>query len=295
MYDHECSEECRKRGCGSSWTTDGLWKIHYGMCLWKVIREVFGEPLLNYPNVCTEYPTQGHVFCDHHIKAAIANSVPTEVQEFTKWVKRTVDEKAAQKKKDGPQTRSSKSKNTKDDDQVQQNESLEVNEKDLDKILMDMGERQSLNGKEGPATELLQGPDAMHFLNDCTEIPRLKSICKKDKGEKLNLRRRSLGWQAIVGGGGHIETIKPLYKSESSCQVFLILIQLLCAYVKVHDIPEKKWCDLGISYDDMCHLNSMKVAQLPLKIVEEKFQNLWLSVTKTIDGLLTAIMALHKR
>ena len=31
-YKHEnCTAECKKRGCGTVWSTDGLWKLSYNI------------------------------------------------------------------------------------------------------------------------------------------------------------------------------------------------------------------------------------------------------------------------
>ena len=79
IYKHEnCTEECKKRGCGSVWSTDGLWKLsdpigyellylqpwqsqtYFSMC---TVTGGLAEDLQSYiPVVCTNSPANGKTF-----------------------------------------------------------------------------------------------------------------------------------------------------------------------------------------------------------------------------------------
>ena len=53
----------------------------------------------------------------------------------------------------------------------------------------------------------------------------------------------------------------------------------------VQHIPVKEWEDIVLSYDNMCHVNGMKVAQghLPLP---QPYDSMWLRITKVIIVLI---------
>jgi len=64
--------------------------------------------------------------------------------------------------------------------------------------------------------------------------------------------------------------------------VFLIvLVWMLSAFAKMTQESRKK---IILSYDNMCHLNNLKVARKPLPL-PGNFSNMWLDVKKTIDTL----------
>lgn len=68
-----------------------------------------------------------------------------------------------------------------------------------------------------------------------------------------------------------------LFRSESPSQVFVIVIQWLLRILE--NVPVQEWSDVVISYDNMCHLDSMRVAQNPLPL-PQPYDHMWLSVTK---------------
>ena len=47
------------------------------------------------------------------------------------------------------------------------------------------------------------------------------------------------------------------------------------------DIPSDHWGDVVVSYDNMCHLDAMKVAREPLAL-PPPYNTMWKSVTKVI-------------
>lgn len=71
-------------------------------------------------------------------------------------------------------------------------------------------------------------------------------------------------------------------RSESPSQVFLIVVSFL--YEILRHKPEEDWHDIILAYDNMCHLDSLRVAneKLPLP---EPYCNMWLKITKIIDSL----------
>ena len=73
-----------------------------------------------------------------------------------------------------------------------------------------------------------------------------------------------------------------MYRSESPSQVFIITLQWLFHVLK--DRPESEWKNVILCYDNMCHLDGMRVAQMPLPL-EPPWNNMWTSVTKIIDSL----------
>ena len=66
-------------------------------------------------------------------------------------------------------------------------------------------------------------------------------------------------------------------RSESPSQVFLVIIAWLFEILK--DIPVEEWEEIVLSYDNMCHVNSMKVAQSPLPL-PEPYDTMWIKITK---------------
>ena len=48
--------------------------------------EVDGFPLLNFPNVCSEEPKPGSVFCEGHHQLLEQKSIPTEKGAFLKYL-----------------------------------------------------------------------------------------------------------------------------------------------------------------------------------------------------------------
>lgn len=68
-----------------------------------------------------------------------------------------------------------------------------------------------------------------------------------------------------------------LSRSESPSQVFVIVVEWL--YEVLQHLPEDKWEQLVIAYDNMCHLNSLRAAQSPLPL-PPPYDQMWIRVTK---------------
>ena len=71
-------------------------------------------------------------------------------------------------------------------------------------------------------------------------------------------------------------------RSESPSQVFLIVVSFL--YKVLKDRPEHEWENIILAYDNMCHLDALKVANAKLPL-PAPYCNMWLKVTKIIDSL----------
>lgn len=62
---------------------DGIWKLRFPHCMWPVNSEVCGVANVNYPNVCTEEPSNPKsALCDKHCSVARAKGIPTALREF---------------------------------------------------------------------------------------------------------------------------------------------------------------------------------------------------------------------
>ena len=66
-------------------------------------------------------------------------------------------------------------------------------------------------------------------------------------------------------------------RSESPSQAFLVVI--LWLYQTLQKIPVSEWGDVVLSYDNMCHLDSLRAAANPLPL-PEPYSHMWLKITK---------------
>ena len=72
------------------------------------------------------------------------------------------------------------------------------------------------------------------------------------------------------------------YRSEGPAQIFLLTLSWLVT--RFGDKDRSKWEDIILSYDNMCHLNNLKVAKKPLPMPGD-LQYIWLDINKIIDSL----------
>ena len=72
------------------------------------------------------------------------------------------------------------------------------------------------------------------------------------------------------------------FSSESCSQVFTILLVWLLQVVEA--IPREKWSSVVLAYDNMCHLDALKVARKPLPL-PKPFDEMWLAITKVTNTL----------
>lgn len=69
LYEHkgeDCSPLCKSKGCINLRVIDSCWKVCMCHCMFAVPMEIDGYPLLTFPNVCTQEPKAGSVFCGEH-------------------------------------------------------------------------------------------------------------------------------------------------------------------------------------------------------------------------------------
>lgn len=55
-------------------------------------------------------------------------------------------------------------------------------------------------------------------------------------------------------------------------------------FENLSSIPEDQWSEVIIAYDNMCHLDSLRIAKNPLPL-PPPFDTMWMKVRKTIDSL----------
>ena len=263
LYEHEeCTGSCKKRGCGSVWSMDGLWKLAYPICMADVQGGV-SEDLHQYiPNVCTESPAFGQAFCQRHCNIIGSMGYPTELREFLKSCSG-----------DGHE---------------------EVNPDNFTKIMQDRVARvlKKISTDIPDSTKFKSSVDAQgtgYLLRDRNIITKATvqmtgdgEDCNKDTGTKVRLRRWSRGVFAIVRGGGHIEYFSPLYKSESPTQVATITLKFLLEALK--HIEVESWSKVFLSYDNMCNLDRIKLLKQKLPLDGEE-SDIWLKINKVIDPL----------
>ena len=76
--------------------------------------------------------------------------------------------------------------------------------------------------------------------------------------------------------------ILPFCRSESPSQVFVIVISWLLEVLKGRH--ESEWKEVILCYDNMCHLDGLKVAKQDLPL-DTPYNKMWEKVTKIIDSL----------
>jgi len=64
--------------------------------------------------------------------------------------------------------------------------------------------------------------------------------------------------------------------------VFTIVLVWLMSVVE--DVPKEEWPNIVIGYDNMCHLDALKVARKPLPL-PPPYNEMWLSVTKLYNAV----------
>ena len=53
LYKHNnCTDQCKKRGCGSVWSTDGLWKLSYP--IWYIFLKHMVQVLISIVSACAQ-------------------------------------------------------------------------------------------------------------------------------------------------------------------------------------------------------------------------------------------------
>ncbi|XP_064384365.1 uncharacterized protein LOC135333325 isoform X3 [Halichondria panicea] len=257
IYPHcetDCTAVCKKRGCGTLWVTDGIWKLVFPHCMHRLKYVVDRIPSISMPDVCTYPPVPGKAFCQDHCQYLESQvpPVPTDLRSFLKHCK------------------------------VQNGDDVSVNfdeEKTIDTVLqnttseIEIGKSAAISQATNPS--LLS--KSLHVAKPMTE----STECRKITGKAKRLRRWSRGHQFVVRAGGHIEAWQPLYKSESPMQVFFILIkwlQTLSQQPNYQFLPTAMY----LAYDNMCNVNRLKVARAALPL-PPPMDKAWLNIEKIID------------
>ncbi|XP_071125993.1 uncharacterized protein [Mytilus edulis] len=260
LYPHtetECSSICKERGCENLRIIDGNWKLCVQHCLYSIPMEIDGQPLLNFPSVCTQEPQAGSVFCDDHFQLLKKKEIPVSKPDFLRCAGIDGPPKNPEERKEYDSKLAAFCRKLDGKDNISKSAAYYQGTEQLLKKL---------------------GPSA---VNDVPE-----DLCNKDTGEKSHMRQRARGHVVVVSGGGNILYWNPVYKSESPSQVFVQIVNVL--YMETaHMTPEeqeeaiKKYI---ISYDNICHLDKLKAAQQDLPL-PSPLNKIWKLVTKIIDRL----------
>ncbi|XP_065896620.1 uncharacterized protein [Dysidea avara] len=260
-YVHtNCTDECKKRGCGKLYSFDGNWKLRYPVCMYRVPKEVTGfSRRLRYVDTCPNEPKFGHAFCEIHCTEAEKSNIPSKLREYLRYCGVLKDP---------------------DDDSSPNAEEISK----LDNAEKTLSTRSSVSNAsdcQGTASLLASHPELIRELDEENELDA-KPECNKDTGAKKKLQKWSRGHFFVVRGGGHIDMWQPLYESEGPAQVFLIILSWMVSALGNLTRDERKM--ITLSYDNMCHIDCLHVARNPLPL-PGNLSSLWLDVNKIIDSL----------
>lgn len=262
IYEHfECSPACAERGCKWVIAVDGLWKLRYPICMWDT-KHSYPADLQEYlPNACTNSPESGKAFCTLHCGVADQLGRPTKLNDFLASC--GADPKAF--------TKEGKSQVT----EVLQNMANEAQAKNL-KTNND-SDTQGIN-------YLLRNSDIAKKENFVPE-KNSEADCRKDTGEKVvHKLTRSRGVMVSVSGGGIIRNWAPIFKSEGPTQTSLLMTNFLQNYLGEIIPDPEDWNNFFLSYDNMCHVDELKILNQPLSL-PEPYNKMWSKINKVIDPL----------
>ncbi|XP_022108991.1 uncharacterized protein LOC110989145 isoform X2 [Acanthaster planci] len=218
------------------------------------------------PDVSTNVPLRGKAFCQAHCTVAEKSDIPTGIHEFLKHCGVQVADTI---KSDTQEGRSRTHLDVEDRDSTHVDESEEELECLTDSPVEGTLSFIEENSQQMPA-----------IMAGCEEENPMS--CRKDTGGRKSLQKWSRGHLFIVCAGGHIEYWQSLYRSESPSQVFLILLAWLAIHLK--GISPTEWGKLSLVYDNMCHLDNMRVARKPLPL-PWPWSHMWMLPKKCIDRL----------
>ena len=86
-------------------------------------------------------------------------------------------------------------------------------------------------------------------------------------------------YNIIVRGVHEVHTFYTSCRSESPSQVFVIVISWLLDVLKERE--ESKWKEVILCYDNMCHLDALKVAQKDLPL-DAPYNKMWKKVINSL-------------
>ncbi|CAB3985930.1 Hypothetical predicted protein [Paramuricea clavata] len=274
LYSHQCSEHCKSKGCGQLYVADGNWKLRYCHCMWKVPVSLHEFGQINNPNICPLSPKRGHAFCQLHCVRAAALGVPSELRQFYKYCGLNFKDKDEALEEISEQA-------------ILAESSSENMASCLESISGTKQDRNDYNATsfQGTTDFLEKNPS---FVKDqsCDE----ETSCNKDTGGLKALHSWSRGIFFIVSAGGHIEYWQPLYRSESPTQAFVVTILWLYRKFKgmknefSDDDIRQAMSSICLAYDNMCHMDSLKIAKRDLPL-PKPFDECWKLISKVIDRL----------
>ena len=192
LYVHEkCSEPCKKRGCENVATADGLWKLTYPICMWDNKVPALKDVQEFVPNVCVESTDYGKAFCKKHGTIIEKLGHPSGLRDFIQSCG------------------------------ADPNQYTKEGLKKVASVLQSLSDLKSANvededtsGASQGTTQLLSNKQIMNkdnlVLYDDNNVG--EEQCRKDVGDRLQLRRRSRGVEVFVTGGGIIRQWAPIYK-----------------------------------------------------------------------------------
>jgi len=258
LYPHKCtSQECAKRGCEKVVIVDGLWKLSYPICMFDNIQSVPEDIQQYVPHDCTNAPATNKAFCSAHCSQLEELNVPTGLREFITFC-------------------GASSSNFTKEGKSKVKEKLAILAKQVKSV-------------EGTSSVEAQGVSYFLRNRDIANADQLQELplpgkedCRKDVGEPLRLRRRSRGLLPFIAGGGIIRSWDVLFRSEGATQVAFLMIKFLMKFLK--DIDPAKWQEYYLCYDNMCHVDRLKLLRNLLPLAEP-FPPIWLKVKKIIDDL----------
>ena len=192
LYSHDdCSDSCKRRGCGMVASVDGLWKLSYPICMWENNFEKLKDIQEFVPNVCSEPPAHGRAFCMKHSEMVENLGHPSGLREFIK--------------KCGADPNSYNKEGLR---KVQ-----EVIKSFADSVSAKLSDDHTVGDSQGTKA-LLTNKHIMKRTNFQIEEDDEDhdKPCRKDIGDKMQLRRRSRGVEVFVTGGGIIRQWAPIYK-----------------------------------------------------------------------------------
>jgi len=83
MFDCTCPYN---QGCGKLFVTDGIWKLNYPTCMYKVSVSVDGIKV-NIPDCCPNQPLHGKPFCQEHVDKLKHLGIPDDLLGIIKHFK----------------------------------------------------------------------------------------------------------------------------------------------------------------------------------------------------------------
>ena len=229
----DCSEACKRRGCGQVASVDGNWKLGYRICFWCRQRKYPDQNNFEeFPKVCAEEPAVGSAFCSAHSAIVESLGYPSQLRPFISKCGANPDAYTKEGKKKVKAVLQTMSKST------------------------DTA-GSTMSAEDAQGTEYLLSNHQISNEDNfkMTDDPDQK--CRKDIGIVHRLHSWSRGVEEIVGGGGIIEYWAPIYDSENPVQVFFIILKYL--QLKFEGKGEEEYKKFFLSYDNMCHLDSLRL------------------------------------